>query len=157
MVVQSQPHINITEQDPHSIPAQAMIAALWDEIQRRYNLTGECDINPDDFTGARALFLVAFANDVAVGSVGLKPLSEEVVELNAMYVAPEFRLRGVAQSLIQELETHAHRHRFHAIRLRAGKEQPEALRFYEKMGFVSIPCFGEYTSSKVSLCFEKQL
>lgn len=134
-----------------------MIAALWKEIQQRYGFTNECDINPSDFAGVKALFLVAFVGDLPVGSVGLKPLTEETVELNALYVSPEFRKHGVAQALLQEFEAHARRHGFRAIRLRAGSEQPEALHFYEKMGFISIPCFGDYASSEANLCFEKRL
>ncbi|MBE9166986.1 GNAT family N-acetyltransferase [Pleurocapsales cyanobacterium LEGE 06147] len=148
---------SITQQNPHSIPAQTMIAALWKEIQQRYGFTGECDINPSDFTVVKALFLVAFVGDLPVGSIGLKPLSEEIAELDTLYVSPEFRKQGVARALLQKLEAHARLHRFRAIRLRAGGEQPEALRFYKKMGFVSIPCFGNYASSEANLCFEKRL
>jgi len=147
----------ITQQNPHSPPAQAAIAALWEDIQRRYNFTGQCDIAPDDFTKPRSLFLMAFASELGIGSIGLTPLSEEIAELNALYVAPEFRQHGVAQALVQELETHARRNSFRAIRLRAGVEQPEALRFYEKMGYIAIPCFGKYASNEVSRCLEKQL
>lgn len=149
--------ILITPHDPNSAAAQAMIAALWSEIQERYHFTSECDINPDDFTGSRALFLVAFVNNRAVGCIGLKPLSEDIAELNALYVAPGVRKQGVAQALLHEFETIARRNSFCVIRLRAGVEQPEALRFYQKTGFHLISCFGEYASSKTNRCFEKQL
>jgi putative acetyltransferase len=147
----------ITPQSPYSNSAQAMISALWKEIQGRYGLTGDCDINPSDFAEEKSLFLVAFVNDLPVGSIGLKPLSHEVVELNAFYVAPESRKQGVAQALLERFETHARRYRFCAVRLRAGSKQPEALRFYEKMGFTRISCFGDYASDAANLCFEKQL
>jgi GNAT superfamily N-acetyltransferase len=147
----------ITPQSPYSNSAQAMIAALWKEIQDRYGFTGDCDINPSDFAEEKSLFLVAFVSDSPVGSIGLKPLSQEVVELNALYVSPKFRKQGIAQALLERFETHARRYRFRAVRLRAGGEQPEALRFYKKMGFISISCFGEYASDAANLCFEKQL
>lgn len=149
--------ITIAPQNPDSTAAQGMIAALWNEIQERYHFTGACDINPDDFKGSRASFLVASVHNLAVGSVGLKPLSEDIAELNALYVAPEVRKQGVAQALLHEFEVVARDHGFSAIRLRAGDKQPEALRFYQKMGFHSISCFGEYASSETNQCFEKQL
>jgi putative acetyltransferase len=149
--------LRITPQSPYSNSAQAMISALWQEIQGRYGFTGDSDINSSDFVEEKSLFLVAFANDLPVGSIGLKPLCQEVVELNALYVAPEVRKQGVAQALLERFETHARRYRFRAVRLRAGSEQPEALRFYKKMGFSSISCFGEYASDAANLCFEKQL
>lgn len=72
---------------------------------------------------------------------------EDIAELNALYVVP-VRKQGVAQALLHEFETIARRNSFCVIRLRAGVEQPEALRFYQKMGFHLISCFGEYASSK---------
>jgi GNAT superfamily N-acetyltransferase len=151
------PNFSITAQSPHSNTAQLMIAALCQEIQQRYGFTGECDINPNDFTAAKALFLVAFVSDLPVGSIGLKPLSAETVELNAFYIAPEFRKHGIEQALLEKLESHARHHGFRLIRLRAGGQQPEALSFYTKMGFTVIPCFGNDASSDTNLCFEKQL
>jgi GNAT superfamily N-acetyltransferase len=148
---------HITSQSPYSNSAQAMISALWKEIQQRYGFTGSCDISPSDFTEGQALFLVAFVSNSPVGSIGLKPLSQEVVELNALYVAPECRKQGIAQALLERFETHARYHHFRAVRLRAGGKQPEALRFYKKMGFIAISCFGEYASDKENFCFEKQL
>lgn len=147
----------ITSQSPHSKSAQAMIAALWKEIQQRYGFTGGCDINPSDFTEKQAIFLVAFVNDLPVGSIGLKPLPQDVVELNALYVVPEFRKQGIAEALLKQFEAHARRHGFRSVCLRAGGEQPEALYFYKKMGFIAISCFGEYASDEANLCFEKQL
>jgi putative acetyltransferase len=147
----------ITPQNPYSNSAQAMIAALWKEIQERYGFTGDCDINPSDFAEEQSLFLVAFVSDSPVGSIGLKPLSQEVVELNALYVSPKFRKQGIAQALLERFETHARRYSFRAVRLRAGGEQPEALSFYKKMGFISISCFDQYASDAANLCFEKRL
>jgi putative acetyltransferase len=147
----------ITPQSPYSTSAQTMIAALWKEIQERYGFTGDCDINSSDFAEGQALFLVAFVSDLPVGSIGLKPLSKEIVELNVFYVSPEFRKQGIAQALLERFETHARRYSFRTVRLRAGGEQPEALCFYKKMGFISISCFGEYASDGANLCFEKQL
>ena len=144
-------------QNPHSDPAQAMLDALWDEIQRRYEFTAPTDMHPDDFTNPRAAFWVAMVQDTPAGSIGLMPLPQDIAELNAMYVTPEFRGAGIAQGLIQAREEHARQHDFTVVPLRAGSQQPEAVRFYEKMGFNRIPCFGKYAESSNSWCFEKQL
>jgi hypothetical protein len=39
--------------------------------------------------------------------------------------------------------------------LEAGDRQSEAIRLYERAGFVAIPCFGEYAEAVLSRCFEK--
>ncbi|MBW4636874.1 MAG: GNAT family N-acetyltransferase [Gloeocapsa sp. UFS-A4-WI-NPMV-4B04] len=121
------------------------------------NITAPTDMHPDDFTNPRAAFWVAMVQDTPAGSIGLMPLSQDIADLNAMYVSPEFRGAGIAQGLMQALEEHARQHCFTVIRLRAGSQQPEAVRFYEKMGFNRIPCFGKYAESSNSWCFEKQL
>ena len=147
----------IISQEPNSPAAQAMLDALWDEIQRRYGFTAPNGIYPEEFSGPRAGFWVALAEDSPVGSIAIKTLSEEVAELDAMYVSPEFRGVGVAQRLLHTLEEHARQHGFAIVRLRAGGVQPEAVRFYEKMGFHRIPCFGKWVEDDTAWCFEKEL
>lgn len=146
----------ITPHDPHSAPARVMFDALWDEIQRRYGFTAPNPMQPEAFTGRGGLWL-AWDGDQPVGSIGLTPLTDAVAELDAMYVAPGFRGRGVAQTLLDALEAHARQHRFAAVRLRTGDPQPEAVRFYEKAGFHRIPAFGRWATDPTAWCFEKRL
>jgi GNAT superfamily N-acetyltransferase len=147
----------IISQEPGSAPARAMLDALWDEIQRRYEFTAPNAILPEEFAGPSAGFWVAFSGQTPVGSIAINPLPEGAAELDAMYVAPEFRGTGVAQRLLGEVEGHARQHGFTAIRLRAGAPQPEAVRFYEKMGFYRIPCFDKWADDETAWCFEKKL
>jgi len=147
----------IASQDPNEAPARAMLDALWDEIQRRYGFTAPNGIHPSDFIGPRGGFWVAFAGDSPIGSIGLRPLSEEAAEVDAMYVAPLFRGAGVAQRLMRIFEEYARDHGFAVVRLRAGEPQPEAVRFYEKTGFRRIPSFGKWVGDDTAWCFEKEL
>ncbi len=147
----------ITAQDPTTPPARAMLDALWDEIQRRYGFNASNGIHPEQFQEPRAGFWVAWAGDMPVGSLGLMPLSLETAELDGMYVAPAYRGVGVAQRLLLTLENHSRLHGFRILRLRAGAPQPEAVRFYEKMGFSRIPPFGRWVDDPTAWCFEKIL
>jgi GNAT superfamily N-acetyltransferase len=150
-------NVTIQRHDPHSVHAQAMFDALWDEIQQRYDFTGPNGIRPDHFVGERAALWLAFDGDVPVGSIGLTPLSAHAGELDAVYVAPGYRGVGVAQQLLHVLEDAARQQSLTVLRLRAGEPQPEALRFYEKMGFQRIPCFGQWTQDPTAVCYEKSL
>jgi GNAT superfamily N-acetyltransferase len=154
---QKVPDVRIALEDSNTASARLMLDALWDEIQRRYEFTAPNAIQPDAFTGPGAGFWIAFSGEVPVGSIALMPLSEGVSELDAMYVAPEFRRTGLAQRLLGEVEAHARQNGFTAIRLRAGAPQPEAVRFYEKMGFYRIPRFGRWKDDETAWCFEKKL
>jgi len=149
--------VMIASHDPSSLHARAMLDALWGEIQRRYGFTAPNGIHPEDFTGPGAGFWVAVADEVPVGSLGLKPLSPGTGELDGMYVAPELRGTGLAQRLMDALEKHARAHGIGVLRLRAGSPQPEAVRFYAKVGFSRIPCFGKWVGDDTAWCFEKVL
>jgi putative acetyltransferase len=145
----------VVAQPPDSAPAHAMLAALWDEIQQRYEFTAPNVMTPQSFSDPRGGFWVAFAGDRPVGSIGLMPFSEDIAELDGMYVAPDFRGLGVAQQLMSTVEAHARQHGFAAIRLRTGGPQPEAVRFYQKVGFERIPPFGKWVEDETAWCFEK--
>ena len=107
-----------------------MINALWLEIQQRYQFAGENDIRPEDFEGKRQAFWLATRGDSVLGSIGLKVHDQITAELDAMYVIPDYRGKGIAQKLYQQLEKYARQKRFAKIRLKSGTSQPESLRFY---------------------------
>jgi putative acetyltransferase len=149
--------VYIVSREPVSAPARAMLDALWDEIQHRYEFTAPNAILPGDFTGPGAGFWVAFSGETPVGSVAIKPLPKGASELDAMYVAPNFRETGVSARLLGVVEGYARSQGYTAIRLRAGEPQPEAVRFYEKMGYYRIPCFDKWVDDETAWCFEKKL
>jgi putative acetyltransferase len=149
--------VAVVAQPPASAPARAMLDALWDEIQQRYEFTAPNVMGPERFSDPPGGFWVAFAGDRPVGSIGLMPFSEGIAELDGMYVAPDFRGLGVAQLLMSTVETHARELGLAAIRLRAGGPQPEAVRFYQKVGFQRIPSFGNWVEDDTAWCFEKAL
>jgi GNAT superfamily N-acetyltransferase len=149
--------IVILPQKPESSPALAMLDTLWAEIQLRYSFIAPNAILPGDFTGPGAGFWVAYDRETPVGSIAFKPLSEDTSELDAMYVSPEYRGTGVAQQLLYALEEYTQAQGHTTMRLRAGAPQPEAIRFYEKMGFYRIPCFGRWASDDTAWCFEREL
>ena len=85
------------------------------------------------------------------------PLSEDLAELEAMYVAPAHRGSGVGQRLMETFERYADESGFRSICLRAGKPQPEALRFYEKMGFRRIENYGQWVGDPSAWRYGKYL
>lgn len=147
----------IKKVDPASRAARTMMEALWEEIQTRYGFKAANPFDPASFAGTRAGFWIAFANNEPVGSIAIVPLSEHEAELDVMYVVPLSRGSGIAKELMNTLEQHAKENEFTIIKLRAGAPQPEALRFYEKMGFTQITAFGKWMNDDTAICFEKKL
>jgi len=147
----------IKKADPASPEARAMIEALWEEIETRYGFKAPNPFDPVSFEGTRSGFWIAFVNNEPVGSIAIAPLSEHEAELDIMYVAPFFRGSGIAKELMASLEQHAKENDLIIIKLRAGLPQPEALRFYQKMGFTRIPAFGKWINDSTAICFEKKI
>lgn len=109
------------------------------------------------------IFLVARdADGVAIACGGLRPLSDAIlgpgtVEIKRMYAAPTVRGTGVSTAVLRALETAAAEFGASRIVLETGTLQPDAIRFYEREGYESIPLFGAYASSNESVCFSRSL
>ncbi|EPG66215.1 GNAT family N-acetyltransferase [Leptospira wolffii] len=148
---------NIGLIDPYSSEAIEMMEALWIEIQTRYGFQAPNPMKPEHFIGPRYGFWIAKSGQETAGSVALVPWSQSVAELDVMYVDPRFRRSGIASLLVEALESFAKKEGFSFIRLRAGAPQPEALRFYEKQGYIRIESFGRWASDDTAWCYEKKI
>ena len=101
--------------------------------------------------------LVAYIDGIPAACGAFKKLSEETVEIKRMYTNPEFRKRGLATALVQELEIWAKESGFKKAVLETSAEQNEALSVYEKSGFYRIPNYEPYVGIDKSVCYEKVL
>lgn len=90
----------------------------------------------------------------------LEEFSGPVVEVKRVYVKPDYRGNGYAKLLMHEVERQARRYSQREDRiglrvvLEAGTRQPNAVRLYESLGYVSIAPYGEWKSDPESLCYE---
>jgi GNAT superfamily N-acetyltransferase len=109
------------------------------------------------------VFLVARDVDgVAIACGGLRPLPATIlgpgtVEVKRMYTAPAARGTGVSTALLRALEAAAREFGASRIVLETGTLQPDAMRFYEREGYESIPLFGAYAASTLSVCYGRPL
>lgn len=101
--------------------------------------------------------VVVYENDTPAGCGAIKPYDEHSVEVKRMYVAPEFRGKGIAGQVLAELEAWAGELGFSGCVLETGRRQPEAIALYTKHGYQKIPNYGQYKGVENSVCFEKIL
>jgi putative acetyltransferase len=113
------------------------------------------DLPAEDVRNDRGTFLVARADGIAVGCGAVRRISPTTGEVKRMFVAPAARGRGVGGRILTALEQWAAAAGITRLVLEAGDRQSEAIRLYERAGFVAIPCFGEYADAVLSRCFEK--
>ncbi len=101
--------------------------------------------------------VVAYENGRPVSCGAMKPYGPDVFEIKRMYTLPEYRGRGMATRILTELERWAVELSCEKCILETGKRQPEAIRLYEKSGYIRIPNFGQYAEIENSMCFEKTI
>ena len=146
----------ICADDPVGEIAQKLIGELCAEIGGRYGVPP----SPFSFTEAakdRTIFLVATLDGQPVGCGAIRQIDDGTAEVKRMYVSPAGRRRGIARTILAELERRASGYGYSVVRLETGVLQPEAQRLYEAHGYHRIPAFGRYAGNPTSLCYEKIL
>jgi GNAT superfamily N-acetyltransferase len=101
--------------------------------------------------------VVAYLDKEPVGSGALRPLTEDAMEVKRMFVQPAYRSRGIAGEILKALENWAAELNYKACMLETGKNQPEAIRLYQKSGYSIIPNYGQYEHIENSVCMKKEL
>jgi putative acetyltransferase len=147
---------------PWDDPAgEALRVAQQNEISARYGVP-DSEPGPKPTAADITVFLVAFdvadgGSGIPVGCGGLRTLDGVHGEIKRMYVIPERRGTGVSTTVLAALESEARDRGWERVVLETGDEQPDAVRFYEREGYTSIPLFGYYVDSPLSLCYQKRL
>jgi len=101
--------------------------------------------------------LVAYQNGKPIGCGAIKEFAPNTMEIKRMYTFPDSRGRGIATRILNELEIWAAELSCDKCVLETGKNQPEALALYSKLGYKRIPNYGQYAAVDNSVCFEKEL
>jgi putative acetyltransferase len=113
------------------------------------------------------VFLVAYNGSEPIGCGGLRPLSEQGLpgqaEVKRMYVVPERRGRSadgggsVAEMVLGALEDAAREEGWRVLRAQTSKAMGQAMRFYEKCGFVRCEIYGHFRTNEHFVYYEKRL
>jgi len=99
--------------------------------------------------------VIAYQDSQAIGCGAFKKLDNETIEIKRMYVKFAHRGSGTAQAILNSLELWASEKGFKKCILETGNRQVEAVKFYKKAGYKSIPNYGQYIHMEDSNCFEK--
>jgi len=83
-----------------------------------------------DEAGVAAVCVVCYAISTSMGSV--------VAKLDDVSVKPDRRGQGVGTELLEQLKNHLRKEAVSRIDVAVHKDNPDARRFYEKLGFTSL-------------------
>ncbi|MFT4661095.1 MAG: putative acetyltransferase [Patiriisocius sp.] len=101
--------------------------------------------------------IVAFDDSLPIGCGAIKKHNDNTVEVKRMFTLPDYRGKGVALMILEELESWAKELLFERSLLETGLRQPDAIKFYTKNKYVEIPNYGQYANVENSRCFAKTL
>lgn len=101
--------------------------------------------------------LVYYENDIAVGCGGFKEFDAQTAEIKRMFVHPEHRNKGIASSILQEIENWAKDEGYTAFILETSPKLTNAIALYTKTGYQIIPNFGQYIGVENSICMKKEM
>ena len=101
--------------------------------------------------------IVCYLDDRPIGCGAFKEFERDKVEIKRMFVKPEYRGKGIGIKILRELELWAWELGYSACVLETGKKQPEAIRLYEKAGYIRIKNYGQYENVANSVCMMRPL
>lgn len=145
--------------DPASTDARACIDAYLRELDGRFESGFDATLgpsaDPQELVPPSGVLLLARLDEDALGCGALKVLGEGIGEIKRMWVAPDARGLGIAQRMLDALETQARAMSLHTLRLDTNRTLLEARALYVRNGYVEIPRYNE--NPYADYWFEKKL
>jgi GNAT superfamily N-acetyltransferase len=143
---------------PYDDPvAVDLVDRVQQEYVARYGGPDEAAVEPDEFVPPGGLFLVAEVGGEPAGCGAWRVYPPGGVEIKRVYVAPEFRRRGLAQLIVAALESSASAAGHPNVVLNTGDRQPEAIALYTDLGYSPVQGYGVYACSPGAVFLGKDL
>ena len=101
--------------------------------------------------------IVLYEKDKPIACGALKAFNKHAMEVKRMYTLLNYRGKGIAVEVLEQLEKWALELHYRKCVLETGLKQPEAIKLYEKCGYKQTANYGQYIGVENSRCFEKEL
>ena len=99
--------------------------------------------------------LVYYENGIALGCGAFKELEPSIAEIKRMFVVPEGRGKGIATTILNELESWTKELNYTSCQLETSQKLENAIALYKKFGYEIIPNYGQYEGVESSMCMKK--
>ena len=146
----------ITRTDSDNPGFRELIKLLDSEMTERY---GELQkwYNQFNIIESNKTVVLACDGDIPVGCGCFRIFGDVSVEIKRMFVKPQYRGTGTAEKILFELEKWASEQGFSVAVLETAIKQPEAIRFYTRLGYKRTENYGQYAGNQNSICMSKKL
>lgn len=101
--------------------------------------------------------IIAYQEEKPVACGAIKAYDEQTMEVKRMFVTASHRSAGIASQVLLALEAWAQELGYKRCVLQMAGNQSEALRLYQKNGYLVIANFGPYIGDEGSICMQKKL
>lgn len=139
--------VTIEADDPASADACLCIDAYFRELEERFEAGFDpartTSANPEELVPPAGLFLVARLDGRPVGCGALMVRGRKLGEIKRMWVAPDARGLGIAQRLLDALETNAAQMGLDTLQLDTNRALKEAHALYARNGYREIPRYND--------------
>jgi putative acetyltransferase len=146
----------ISRERPDTADARLLIAELEAVLSPNYPPQSQHGYNADKLIREGVHFFVLRADGAPAACGGIQ-FYPGFGELKRMFARARFRGQGIGRAMLLHLEAHARAQGCALLRLETGIHQAEAIRLYERAGFVRIAPFPPYRDDPLSLFYEKRL
>ena len=103
----------------------------------------ERNLNHNDIETYFDVFFCLVLDDKVVGTVGLKKINDDTAELKALYLLKDLRGQGFGFKLINSVIDKAKEKGYKLILLDSMSKYKEALKLYEKVGFIKTERYND--------------
>ncbi|WP_304047911.1 GNAT family N-acetyltransferase [Jatrophihabitans endophyticus] len=146
---------------PYSDPdVTRLVAEVQAEYVTMYGGPDAAAVDPDEFVPPSGLLLVGLLDGEPVVTGGWRRLDGPTgrrAEIKRMYVRASARRRGLARTMLTELERTAADAGIDRLVLNTGSVQVAAVALYRQFGYTAEPGFGHYADQPGALFFGKDI
>lgn len=125
----------------------------FEELGKKFEPDGRHDFYNnigDNFV----VFYCLFDQDKLIGTVALKKIDENTVELKAMYLDCSYRGKGLGHHLMNKIVDEAKRLGYKSMVLDSMSQYKDALRLYERTGFKNTERYNDNLYADVFMILE---
>lgn len=148
---------------PDHPQVRALLSALDEYLASLYEPEANHILGLEALKQPEVTFLAAWRGDEVVGCGAVRAMPGEpdtagrpYGEIKRMYVSPAHRGQRIAERLLDALEAALRAQGLDRALLETGGEQVQAVRLYERTGYVRRGPFGGYPDNGLSLFMEKR-
>ena len=145
--------VKTTSENPDFVNLIAALdKSLWErypELKSDYWGNNILEINPN--------VVILYLKEKAVGCGCFKKYDKNTIEIKRMFVSPEVRGMGLAQTILIELESWASSLGYSSSVLETLYKQKEAIALYQKTGYAIVENYEPYLGLENSICMRKQI